>query len=459
MPLPAALPPLIPEPFAQNADPANINNPIPPTTGSPGLASYDIGFPPITFQPIIAGGIPPEGQDFNGIFFAITAHLYYLQSGQRWPFNATVAAAIGGYPIGAIVAMDDGTGEWVNGLAANSANPNSFPPGITGSGSGWFVLNSVGVATVACTSPTTTLTGAQAKKPVIVLTGALTANVRVAFPQVAQEWLVVNLTTGGFNVTLSAGGGTQQASPAGGYGSPLGVYSIGDGNLYPSVSPLGVPISQSADPLTLVERTNGGYVYATYFNQTSVESENPPIGQVFIENASADGFMRKASIPWLEGFMLLSAIGGQVTAGQVPAGAVTQYSALILASAALTGTPTAPTQAPGTSNTTVATTAFVNPGASPNPNGYRHNPDGTISQWGSFNFTANGGTTSIGFNIPFPSQVFNVNIGVPIAPSGLGGAGSYQASQPSAPTLSGFQYRSIASSNVGITVTWTAEGK
>src|SRR5580658_8309931 len=145
MPLPAALPPIVPQPFAENAPPGNINA-IPNTTGVSGLASYDQGFPTVTMQPVVAGGIPPEGQDFNGILFAITAHLYYLQSGQRWQFNATVAAAIGGYPVGAIVAMADGTGEWVNYVANNSTNPDTTPPG--GSASGWAILSSTGPAAV-----------------------------------------------------------------------------------------------------------------------------------------------------------------------------------------------------------------------------------------------------------------------------------------------------------------------
>lgn len=52
-------------------------------------------------------------------------------------------------------------------------------------------------------------------------------------------------------------------------------------------------------------------------------------------------------------------ITGQIADAQVPQSAVTQHKAAVLASAALTGTPTAPTAALGTNTAQVATTAFV----------------------------------------------------------------------------------------------------
>lgn len=458
MSLPAATPPIIPQPFAQNAPGGNINTPIPNTSGTPGLATYDQGWPTVTMEPVVAGGIPPEGQDFNGIFFAITAHLYYLQSGQRWPFNATVAAAIGGYPIGAIVEMADGTGEWVNISAANSTNPDTNPPGAPGSG--WVALTSIGSATVpglTGASPVT-LTSVQGKKPVIVFSGTLTSNQSVALPQSPGEWILVNNCTGAFVLTANAGSGISVAVPQGGYGSPLGVYSIGDGNLYPSVSPLGVPISIPSAPLTLMERDGNGYAYALYFNQGSGDSENPTVGQVFVENNTGDGFLRKASLAYFESVMALSAIGGQVTAGQVPVGAVTQYAPQILASASLTGSPTAPTQAVGNATTLVASTAFVNPGSSLNPNGYRKNPDGSIDQWGSVASGANAGNVAIGFNIPFPTACYVVEVTI-VAPGGLGGAGSYQAFVLATPTTTGFTWRTVSSANPATTIMWRAVGK
>jgi hypothetical protein len=54
-----------------------------------------------------------------------------------------------------------------------------------------------------------------------------------------------------------------------------------------------------------------------------------------------------------------SQLTGQASDAQVPETAVTQHKAAVLASAALTGTPTAPTPAVGDNSTKVATTAFV----------------------------------------------------------------------------------------------------
>ena len=77
---------------------------------TPGAASYADGFPPLTRTPLAAGGTPPSGLDMNGI-------LYDLSAAARWaliegglPFDATFAAAIGGYPRGARCQMSSGNG-------------------------------------------------------------------------------------------------------------------------------------------------------------------------------------------------------------------------------------------------------------------------------------------------------------------------------------------------------------
>jgi hypothetical protein len=103
----APTPVLIPEPFAAAAGPSFINT-IPATTADPQRAAYDEGFPPLTFQSEGSGGLPPLGQDFNGILNAITQHLFALQGGQLQTYRADVSTALGGYGKGAILAMTDG---------------------------------------------------------------------------------------------------------------------------------------------------------------------------------------------------------------------------------------------------------------------------------------------------------------------------------------------------------------
>lgn len=87
--------------FAQSG----LKNTIPddPST-TPGAASFALGFPPLTMTAIADGGVPPTGQDFNGIFFAITNWIRFLSAGSPLFFDADFAAGIGGYPKGALVA-------------------------------------------------------------------------------------------------------------------------------------------------------------------------------------------------------------------------------------------------------------------------------------------------------------------------------------------------------------------
>ena len=42
---------------------------------TPGAASYNDGFPPLTRTPVAAGGVPPFGEDMNGILYAMSKAL------------------------------------------------------------------------------------------------------------------------------------------------------------------------------------------------------------------------------------------------------------------------------------------------------------------------------------------------------------------------------------------------
>lgn len=112
---------------SKNPIPANANN----TTGT---AGFDKGFPDITMTPEEAGGIPPAGQDFNGIFFQITEAIRYVQAGGQPTFSATLSTAIGGYPKGAVVLGSDGTTIFQNQVDSNTNNPNVTP-------SGWKIVD------------------------------------------------------------------------------------------------------------------------------------------------------------------------------------------------------------------------------------------------------------------------------------------------------------------------------
>lgn len=107
---------------------SGLKNPIPPTANpATGRAGFDQGFSAINMTAKEAGGIPPFGQDFNGIFYEVTNILRYMQAGGQPTFDAALATAIGGYPKGAMVLGSDGVTLWQSKVDSNSTDPNTDP--------------------------------------------------------------------------------------------------------------------------------------------------------------------------------------------------------------------------------------------------------------------------------------------------------------------------------------------
>lgn len=80
-------PPILASSFAVNGD----KNTIPTTnSGTEGLASLSLGFPPITQQPVSQSGIPPQRADFNGIFNLITNFLMFIQNGSIFAYSSSL---------------------------------------------------------------------------------------------------------------------------------------------------------------------------------------------------------------------------------------------------------------------------------------------------------------------------------------------------------------------------------
>lgn len=96
-----------------------------------GAASFADGFPPATMaDPETEGGVPPFGQDMNGILYMITAYLAMIQAGQRVTYNADASDAFEGYAIGARLASATTPGRvWVNVLDGNTNDPDSNDAG------------------------------------------------------------------------------------------------------------------------------------------------------------------------------------------------------------------------------------------------------------------------------------------------------------------------------------------
>lgn len=89
-------------------------------------ATYQEGFPPETMLNQDAGGLPPKGLDFNGIFYELSSPIAHYCRGDRIQFDATYAAAIGGYAKGAIVASNDYQKDYISLVDNNLADPNGI---------------------------------------------------------------------------------------------------------------------------------------------------------------------------------------------------------------------------------------------------------------------------------------------------------------------------------------------
>ena len=211
--MPISTPTQIAVPFATSG----LKNPIPaasdPVTGK---AGYDQGFTAINMTPRTAGGIPPYGQDMNGIFFDISTALQFLEAGGSFPYSSAFATAVGGYPLGALVSRTDGSGLWRNTVANNTTDPEAF-------GAGWQPEDA-GNTAITMTNANVTLTALQAARSIITITGALTASLNLIFPTYKKQWLVVNNCTGAFSVTCKTASGSGVAIAT---GASLQVY--GDG--------------------------------------------------------------------------------------------------------------------------------------------------------------------------------------------------------------------------------------
>lgn len=125
----------MPVPFASQGDKNTI--PVTPSTGTgqTNYASYQKGFPPVTMTPLVAGGLPPQGMDMNGILYALSSSIGFSQSGGLPTFDEDFASTIGGYPLGAVLQSNDGASAYVSTIANNTTDFNSSPESI---GTSWL---------------------------------------------------------------------------------------------------------------------------------------------------------------------------------------------------------------------------------------------------------------------------------------------------------------------------------
>jgi len=111
-------------PFARDA--GQFSNPIPDSpTGIAGRASWKLGFPPETMQPIDSGGTPPFGQDMNGVDNALSAWIRWQCDGGPVQYDATFQTNVGGYPLSALLQSADGLGWWLSQAENNMSDPDT----------------------------------------------------------------------------------------------------------------------------------------------------------------------------------------------------------------------------------------------------------------------------------------------------------------------------------------------
>lgn len=186
---------------------SGLKNTIPqaanPVTGN---AGYDQGFPAINMTAKEAGGTPPFGQDFNGIFFAITEILRYMQAGGMPTYSADMSTAIGGYPLGALLLKSNGLGFWRNVTANNTSNPDA-------GGAGWVSESAGNYANATViTAISTTLTAKQAGQAFLFSTASSTCQLPPASSVPAGGAFKIETSSG---LTLSVvGGGVMQVGAA-----------------------------------------------------------------------------------------------------------------------------------------------------------------------------------------------------------------------------------------------------
>lgn len=174
------------------------------STDNNGVATYDKGFPPITMQPLSAGGIPPSGKDMNGVLYSTTLKQQWSDAGMGYTFNNEFAAAIAGYPKGAIIPGSQLDVGWLSLIDGNGVNPET-----TSSMPSWVPAYSYGNTSISgLSNSNATLSPYQASKSRIILSGSLTANVSLTFPSWLKSWTVINNCSGNFSVVCRTSSGS-----------------------------------------------------------------------------------------------------------------------------------------------------------------------------------------------------------------------------------------------------------
>ena len=128
-------PALIPLPFANTGSKRSVPT-LAASTVAANQPSLELGFPTVTMIPKTAGGIPPAGPDFNGVFNLLSSANRWDQAGGLYSYNSSFSTSIGGYPKGALLLSTDGVRIWQSSVENNATDPDG------GSAAGWVDISS-----------------------------------------------------------------------------------------------------------------------------------------------------------------------------------------------------------------------------------------------------------------------------------------------------------------------------
>jgi hypothetical protein len=168
----------------------------------------------------------------------------------------------------------------------------------------WGLVGGLTSVSVAGGS-TVALTAVQAANAIIVLTGALTANISVTVPTTTKTWVVVNNTTGAYTVTFKTTSGTGVSIPQ---SSTMGVYC--DGTNVRQTNPMATATTQALNDSSaavatdnFVQGLTGGYLSVSVaggssVTLTAVQAARPIINLTGAITANISVFVPATSKKW-----------------------------------------------------------------------------------------------------------------------------------------------------------------
>lgn len=230
--------------------------PVPSALAGPGLIADNGKLWTNAFTRIInAAPFTIDSGDFNGSTFLWTAGTGVLTLDPTVDPNIQTGFYfyINTYQASGQVTITPPAGKKIDNATTKIVNPKQSLMLILDVGGNWWSIgyspantNTFSVLNLAVNSGTVTLDAVQAGFNLIYITGVLTANCTVVFPNINSEWQVANATTGPHTLTIELSGfpGSDQ------------VIAQGVSSIFYSVSGVFYPIPTSAAAITSVGVTS-----------------------------------------------------------------------------------------------------------------------------------------------------------------------------------------------------------